>query len=265
MARHTAKQARRRTADQLTPAMRQYLEQKASAPDALLLFRMGDFYELFYEDAETASRVLGLTLTSRSKDKSDTPIPLAGIPHHALDTYLPRLVQAGFKVAISEQVEDPRQAKGVVKREIVRIVTPGTLTEDALLDQRVDNYLACICRQREACGLAFVELSTGAFWVQPTSDRHVVDELVRLAPAELLVPESRIDARDPLAHMLEQLSGPSQALPGLAITQRPAHLFDPFQAQERLCNHRLPGRNPEGLASAHRQVVAAAAGGFRAN
>jgi len=217
--------------------MRQYLEQKADAPDALLLFRMGDFYELFYEDAATASRVLGLTLTSRGKDKTENPIPLAGIPYHALDTYLPRLVQAGFKVAISEQVEDPRQAKGVVKREIVRIVTPGTLTEDALLDQRADNYLACVCRQPGACGLAFVELSTGAFWVQTTTDRHLVDELVRLAPAELLVPESRIDTQDPLAHLLEQLSGPGQALPGLTITQRPAHLFDPFQAQQQLCKH----------------------------
>jgi len=219
-------------ADALTPAMRQYVEQKASAPDALLLFRMGDFYELFYEDAETAARVLGLTLTSRSKDKGGGAIPLAGIPHHALESYLPKLVHAGFKVAISEQVEDPRQAKGVVRREIVRIVTPGTLTEDALLQQRADNYLACICRQRDDCGLAFVELSTGSFWVQPTAERLLLDELVRLGPAELLVPETRIDAPDPLLKAFQEASGP-----GLAVTRRPAHLFDPYQAQERLRQH----------------------------
>jgi len=118
-------------ADSLTPAMRQYVEQKAVVPDALLLFRMGDFYETFYEDAETAARVLGITLTSRGRDKAGKSIPLAGIPHHALDSYLTKLVQAGFKVAISEQIEDPRQAKGVVKRDVVRIVTPGTLTDDA--------------------------------------------------------------------------------------------------------------------------------------
>lgn len=224
-------------ADQLTPAMRQYLDQKASAPDALLLFRMGDFYELFFQDAETASRVLGLTLTSRSRDKGGSPIPLAGIPYHALQSYLPKLVQAGFKVAISEQVEDPKLAKGVVRREIVRIVTPGTLTEDALLEQQADNYLACVCRQRNDCGLAFVELSTGAFWVQSVPERRLVDELVRLQPAEILVPERRIDQQDSLVEALKQLSGPGQSLPGVAMTSRPGHLFDPYQAQQRLCRH----------------------------
>ena len=224
-------------AEMLTPAMRQYIEQKAAAPDALLLFRMGDFYELFYEDAVTASRVLGLTLTSRGKDKGGTSIPLAGLPYHALQSYLSKLVHAGYKVAISEQVEDPRQAKGVVKREIVRIVTPGTLTEDALLEQRADNYLACVCRLKDECGLAFVELSTGAFWVQTLAERLLVDELVRLQPAELLVPERRIDAQDPLVAALRKLTGAGQALPELAITNRPGHLFDPYQAQELLRKH----------------------------
>ena len=117
-----------------TPAMRQYHEQKARAGDAILLFRMGDFYETFYEDARIAARVLGIALTSRSKDKgTDAPIPLAGIPYHALDAYLRKLVAAGYKVAISEQLEDAKQAKGVVKRDIVRIVTAGTLTDEPLL------------------------------------------------------------------------------------------------------------------------------------
>ena len=216
--------------------MRQYVDQKASAPDALLLFRMGDFYETFYEDAETAARVLGIALTSRSK-AGDVPIPLAGIPHHALESYLIKLVHAGFKVAISEQVEDPRQAKGVVKREIVRIVTPGTLTEDALLEQRVDNYLACVCRQGDACGLAFIELSTGAFWVQMTGQQDLINELVRLSPAELLLPEMRIDVEERFSGMVAELTGPGRAIPDLLITRRPAHLFDTYQASERLQKH----------------------------
>jgi DNA mismatch repair protein MutS len=219
----------------LTPAMRQYAEQKAQVPDALLLFRMGDFYELFYDDARTAARVLGLTLTSRSK--GDGAIPLAGIPYHALDSYLNRLVRAGFKVAISEQVEDPRQAKGVIKRELVRIVTPGTLTEDNLLEQRADNYLCCVCRDGERIGLAGLELSTGAFWVQSLGERELLDELVRLSPAELLLPESRIDSEDPLAGLVSRLRGPDSPVPGLVVTRRPAYLFEPFQAEQRLRKH----------------------------
>src|SRR5262245_1914197 len=110
----------------LTPAMRQYLEQKAEVGDAILLFRMGDFYETFYEDAKTIARVLGLTLTARNRESPD-PIPLAGVPHHAVDGYVAKLVRAGFKVAVSEQVEDSKTAKGVVKRAVCRIITPGTL------------------------------------------------------------------------------------------------------------------------------------------
>ena len=115
-----------------TPMMQQYHEAKAAAGDALLLFRMGDFYELFYEDAKTAARVLGIALTSR--DKGDNPVPMAGFPYHQLDAYLAKIIAAGHRAAICEQVEDPKQAKGLVKREVTRIVTPGTLTDDALLE-----------------------------------------------------------------------------------------------------------------------------------
>jgi DNA mismatch repair protein MutS len=229
--------ARANPADTLTPAMRQYVEQKASAPDALLLFRMGDFYETFYDDAETAARVLGIALTSRGQDRDGRNIPLAGIPHHALESYLTRLVQAGFKVAISEQVEDPRQAKGVVRREIVRIVTPGTLTDDALLEQRSDNYLACLCHRREGVGVAFVELSTGAFHVQTLPPAELLDELVKLRPAELLLPELAIDARDPLEPILKELTGDNPLIPDLLVSRRSAHLFDTYQAEQRLCRH----------------------------
>jgi DNA mismatch repair protein MutS len=212
--------------------MRQYVEQKQAVPDALLLFRMGDFYELFYDDAVTAARTLGLTLTSRSK--GDSAIPLAGIPYHALESYLVKLVHAGFKVAISEQVEDPRQAKGVVRRDIVRIVTPGTLTEDSLLQQGSDNSLACLCGRGGESGLACVELSTGAFWAQTGPLPELLDEIVRLAPAEMLVPEARIDCADPLADLLASLQGPGSLVPGLLLTRRPARLFEPYQAREAL-------------------------------
>ncbi|MBI4581953.1 MAG: DNA mismatch repair protein MutS, partial [Planctomycetes bacterium] len=224
-------------AERLTPAMRQYVEQKAAAPDALLLFRMGDFYETFYEDAETAARVLGITLTSRGAGPDGKPVPLAGIPYHALESYLTKLVRAGFKVAISEQVEDPKAAKGVVRREVVRFVTPGTLTEDALLDQGTDNYLACLCRGKTGVGLAFVELSTGAFGVETLGERELLDELARMAPAEILLPEVRIDAADPFAGILEQLTGGGRVAGAPAVSRRPAHQFEPHQAEQRLHSH----------------------------
>src|SRR6478672_3209806 len=123
----------------LTPMMQQYQDAKKQYPGMLLLFRMGDFFELFDADAEVASRVLGLTLTSRDKT-----IPMAGIPHHALDRYLPRMLQTGHRVAICDQVEDPATAKGLVRREVTRVLTPGTITEDSLLDPRQANYLAAL-------------------------------------------------------------------------------------------------------------------------
>ena len=119
-------------AGSLSPMMQQYHEAKRAGGEALLLFRMGDFYELFFEDAKTAARVLGLSLTSR--DKGDDPVPMAGFPHHQLDSYLAKIIAAGHRAAVCEQVADPRQAKGIVKREVTRIVTPGTVTDDALLD-----------------------------------------------------------------------------------------------------------------------------------
>jgi DNA mismatch repair protein MutS len=125
-----------------TPMMQQYLDAKGACGDALLLFRMGDFYELFFEDAKTAARVLGLTLTSR--DKGENAIPMAGFPYHQLESYLGKLIASGFRAAVCEQVEDPKVAKGLVKREVTRVVSPGTITDDALLDPRESNYLAAV-------------------------------------------------------------------------------------------------------------------------
>ena len=151
-----------------TPAMQRYLEVKAQHPQAILLFRMGDFYELFYEDAVTASKAVGLTLTSRDKG-STNPIPMAGFPYHQLDAYLQKLVRAGFRAAICEQMEDPKLAKGLVKRDVTRVVTPGTLTEDSLLDPRESNFLAAVATaksgaSKDEVGVAWVELSTGRFF-----------------------------------------------------------------------------------------------------
>src|SRR4051794_24177384 len=147
-----------------TPMMQQYLDAKNACGDALLLFRMGDFYELFHDDAKTAARVLGLTLTSR--DKGENPIPMAGFPYHQLDAYLAKLISAGHRAAVCEQMEDPKKAVGIVKREITRVVTPGTLTDDALLDPRASNYLAAVAPAANGdgtLGLAWAELSTGRF------------------------------------------------------------------------------------------------------
>src|SRR5436305_7793219 len=127
-----------------TPAMRQYLDAKQQHRDAILLFRMGDFYEMFYEDALVGARALDLTLTSRSKDASGGGIPMCGVPHHAVDGYIARLVRKGFRVAICEQTEDPRKAKGLVKREVVRVVSPGTLTDANYLDAREPAFLMSV-------------------------------------------------------------------------------------------------------------------------
>ncbi len=170
-----------------TPAMAQYTAWKQRHPDALLFFRMGDFYELFFDDAKVAAKTLGLTLTSRSK--GEAAIPMAGVPYRAVDGYLRRLVQSGHKVAICEQLQDPKDAKGVVDRAVVRVVTPGTLTEDNLLDGRRNNHLAAVAFGRDHVGLAWVDVSTGAFFVQQGALARLADELARIEPAELLLPE----------------------------------------------------------------------------
>ncbi len=206
-----------------TPAMQRYLEVKAQNPGTILLFRIGDFYELFYEDAQTAARVLGLTLTSRDKG-STNPIPMAGFPYHQLDNYLRRLIQAGFRAAVCEQVEDPALAKGLVKREVTRVVTPGTLTEDALLDPRESNFLAAVCADKIQCGLAWLELSTGRFVAAEVELKYLPDELARLAPAECLVPEGN-------ATLAVTAGGHT------LVTERPAWSFSPTHCRRILLDH----------------------------
>ncbi len=180
----------------LSPAMRQYQQFKEQYPGYVLFFRMGDFYEMFWEDAKLAAKVLGVALTSRSRGGlgADDAIPMAGVPFHAVDGYLRKMIAAGHKVAICEQAEDPAQAKGVIRREVVRLMTPGTLTDDPLLDGRADNYLAAVAfgitkADGYRAALAWVELSTGACVAMSGTEGQVRDEIARLRPAEVLVPE----------------------------------------------------------------------------
>ncbi len=173
----------------LTPAMERYLEVKRQNPGSILLFRMGDFYELFFEDAVVSSKVLGLTLTSRDKG-SPNPIPMAGFPYHALEGYLRKLIVAGHRVAVCEQMEDPKLAKGMIKREVTQVVTPGTLTDEALLDPRESNFLASIWPSRSgSVGLAWLEVSTGRFVTTDLEPAQLADELARIRPSECLYPE----------------------------------------------------------------------------
>ncbi len=176
---------------QYTPMMQQYLDIKQQHQDAILFFRLGDFYEMFFQDAELASRELDIVLTAR--DGGNEKVPMCGIPYHAVNNYLSRLINRGYKVAICEQMEDPRDAKGIVQREVIRIVTPGTVIEDTMLEENKNNYLVAIVEERELTGFAYIDISTGEFKVcelsQPGVANRLENELQRLAPAECLLAE----------------------------------------------------------------------------
>ena len=214
--------------------MRQFHHFKGKHPDCILFFRMGDFYETFYEDAKTCSKVLGLTLTSRDKG-SENPVPLAGVPYHAIDGYLKKMLQAGYRVAVCEQVEDPKTAKGVVKRDIVRIVTPGTLTDDMLLENKKDNFLCAIDLDVKGyAALSWVDISTGHFFVQRVPEKELLSELQRLAPAECLLADRRGELFEVETRKLAKDIG---QLTRAIITERPSWYFDPYQARQRLLKH----------------------------
>ncbi|HEB77063.1 MAG TPA: DNA mismatch repair protein MutS [Methylothermaceae bacterium] len=209
--------------DRHTPMMKQYLRIKAEHPDILLFYRMGDFYELFFDDAVKASRLLDLTLTSRG-ESGGQPVPMAGIPYHAVENYLARLLKAGESVAICEQIGDPAKSKGPVERRVVRIVTPGTATDDALLDDRRDNLLLALTPLKGCYGLAHLELSCGRLAVLEVSDDDsLAAELERLEPAEILVPDDWS-----LPDCLNRFSG---------ITVRPPWHFDSKSGQRALVEH----------------------------
>ena len=234
--------------------MAQYHRIKASYPDALLLFRLGDFYETFYGDAETASRVLGLTLTSRQKNRDGTAIPLAGIPFRTLDSYLARLLRAGYKVAVCDQVGEARPGKTLVEREVVEVVTAGTAVTEGLLPERQSNYLAAISSSEGKVGLAFADLATGSLDVGECAAEDLESEWLRFAPREVV----ELEAGEPLLDRLRSL--------GLEFSrvERPADEFDAASGAAYL-KARAPERAGEfeDLGPA-RAAVAALAGYIRA-
>src|SRR5207244_9829020 len=177
------------SSDASTPLMRQYNAIKQQAPNALLMFRLGDFYELFYEDAVTAARELEITLTSRNKEKGQA-IPMCGVPYHAAEGYLSRLIQKGYRVAICDQMEVPSAAKKLVRREITRVVTPGTATESSLLRSHENNYLAAICWNGSRAGIAHVDVSTGEFRATEIDSNDTAAMIENLNDREVLVAEN---------------------------------------------------------------------------
>jgi DNA mismatch repair protein MutS len=241
-----------------TPAMRQYLEAKRQHRDAIVFFRMGDFYEMFYEDALVAARALDLTLTSRSKDAGGNGIPMCGVPFHALDGYLGRLVKKGFRVAICEQVEDPRKAKGLVKREVVRVVSPGTLTDANYLDAREPAFIMAIVSGPDGFGAGLLDLSTGEFTAAEYRGAEglqaLADDISVLRPREIVVPDG---------------SDVAATLPEIARLQLPVTIAEPwsFEAEtarrtllDQLRTHGLEGFGLEG-----RVAAVQAAGGLLAH
>jgi DNA mismatch repair protein MutS len=216
------------TQAKLTPMLRQYLEAKAESSDSLLFFRMGDFYELFFEDAVEAAELLGIALTSRDAVTKDDRIPMAGVPVRSVESYIARLIKAGRTVTICEQIEDPREAKGVVKRSIVRTITPGTVTEPDLLDDAANNYLAAVMLRGDKGGLAFVDVSTGEFLtaqIDAEPAKTATEELLRMRPAEVLLPEG---FEDGFAEALQT------RLNGAAFPTRPLDDFDADLSYERI-------------------------------
>ncbi len=219
-----------------TPMMEQYIEIKIANPDCLLFYRMGDFYELFFDDAETASRALGITLTKRGKHL-DHDIPMCGVPIHAADDYLQKLIALGHRVAVCEQIEDPAEAKkrgskAVVRRDVVRLVTPGTITEDKLLAPSQSNFLMALGRvkgdQERSMALAWIDISTGAFRLASTGPDRLAADIARVEPSELILPE-------PL--FADEALRPVFDLMGRTVVPQPASLFDSATAEHRIAGH----------------------------
>ena len=242
----------------MTPMLRQYLEIKEQHPGTILFYRMGDFYEMFFEDALVAARILGITLTSRShKDEADR-VPMCGVPFHAVSGYLGKMVKAGYRVALCEQVEDPKAAKGIVRREVVRVVSPGVTTDDQLLDEKADCYVCSLAIQAGSgrdrlAGLAFLDVSTGRFQITEVpfaadNPTPLFDEISRHRPSELLLAQADVDNRTDLVGQIQATSD------GLCLTPRPDFHFEPTAARTTLTEHfritNLAGFGCEGYTTA---------------
>jgi DNA mismatch repair protein MutS len=249
----------------LTPMLKQYLEIKGEHPDAILFYRMGDFYEMFFEDAEIASQILGIALTSRSHKDEENKIPMCGVPYHALTGYLAKMVQSGYRVALCEQVEDPKTAKGIVRREVVRVVSPGVTTDEQLLDEKAGCYLCAMVLgpvkgKERLVGLSFIDVSTGIFYVSEeqvagANWEVVIDAIDRLRPAELLVPRSLLESESGLIKELQtQLSS-------LCLTAHQDFQFEKKTAFTTLQEH-FKTTNMAGFGCARFTVALQAAGGL---
>lgn len=225
----------------MTPMLRQYMEIKEQYSDAILFYRMGDFYEMFFDDAVTASKVLGITLTSRSAKDDANRVPMCGVPYHALSGYLGKMIKAGFRVALCEQVEDPKEAKGIVRREVVRVVTPGVTTDEQLLDEKNNTFVCALCldgrnKKTMAAGLSFLDVSTGNFLISESpctlaNFDPILDDLTRMQPAEVLVAEQDREILQPLLDLLATLLG------NFCLTQRSDLHFDRETAATTLTEH----------------------------
>ena len=225
-----------RSDDRITPMMEQYIEIKAANSDYLLFYRMGDFYELFFDDAVEASKALGIALTKRGKHLGED-VPMCGVPVHAADDYLQKLIACGYRVAVCEQMEDPaearkRGAKSVVRRNVIRLVTPGTLTEDKLLDPARSNYLMALSRIKsgkdQEFAIAWIDISTGIFKVSRAHADRLLADIMRIDPQELIVADSVFhdEALKPLFNIL-----------GRIVTPQAASLFDSNMAERNICDY----------------------------
>lgn len=220
--------------------LQQYLEIKGQHENAILFYRMGDFYEMFFDDAIKASKILGITLTSRNKKTDQVQVPMCGIPYHAAQTYLAKLIHAGQRVAICEQIEDPTEAKGIVKREVVRVVSPGVITDDQLLDGKSNNYLCSLVGNHQGkgqnYGISFLDVTTGEFLVSEfplhqENSYDIFDQLTRLSPSELLISREDKASLDPLLQQLRLL------FPDICVTERDGTIYRYEAAEVLLLEH----------------------------
>lgn len=232
-----------KTENQQTPLMAQYFKIKKANPDTILLFRVGDFFETFEEDAKTTSKVLGITLTKRANGAAED-VPLAGFPFHAIDTYLPKLVRAGYRVAVCEQVENPKFAKGLVKREVIEVVTPGVTLSDKLLDNKKNNYLMALCINENLAGVAFCDISTGDFHTYEVASNRLGEQIELISPSEILVSRKDKEILFPVVNKINS---------SIRISRMEDWIFNFDYTKELLLNHfktvTLKGFGVENLSS----------------
>ena len=214
---------------ELTPMMQQYLQTKEEYKDCILFYRLGDFYEMFFEDAIVTSKELELTLTGKSCGLEERA-PMCGVPYHAVDGYLNKLVSKGYKVAICEQVEDPKTTKGLVKREVVRIVTPGTNLNTQAFEDNRNNYLMCVAYFSEVIGISIADVTTGDYYLTEVSDKNqLLDEIIKYSPAEIICNDALLVSGIPLEELRNRL--------GICINPLEPHFFDEDACKKILLKH----------------------------